>query len=65
MIIPEYNDKLNHYERKKKEQITLEKEREDRRQQKLNDDIEVERIKNLNLDINNYLKNDIEHIIKK
>ena len=59
IVIPEYNDKLRHYEEKKKYQITLEKEREDRRLQKLNDDIEVERIINLNLDINNYLKNDI------
>ena len=59
LVIPEYNDKLRWYEEKKKYQITLEKEREDRRLQKLNDDIEVERIINLNLDINNYFKNDI------
>ena len=59
IVIPEYNDKLRRYEEKKKDQITLEKEREDRRLQKLNDDIEVERIINLNLDINNYFKNDI------
>ena len=34
-------------------------ERESRKQQKINDDIEVERIKNLNVSLNSYIKNDL------